>query len=76
MAGQLEEKEAAKLAGLKEKRGELVRMMAELEVSGWVDGRVCGRACGRVQALHPEVPCGVLPPHDGWRRVGSCTILK
>lgn len=45
MAGQLEEKEAAKLAGLKEKREELVRMMAELEVSGgqgiqrwWVAG--------------------------------------
>lgn len=33
VAGQLEEKEAARLAGLKEKRAELVRMMADLEVS-------------------------------------------
>lgn len=33
VAGQLEEKEAARLAVLKEKRAELVRMMADLEVS-------------------------------------------
>lgn len=39
VAGQLEEKEAARLAGLKEKREELVRMMADLEVS--VAGCVC-----------------------------------
>lgn len=46
VAGQLGEKEAARLAELQGKRAELVALMADLEVGGWGWSWGLGRAMG------------------------------
>ncbi|KAI7839562.1 hypothetical protein COHA_006689 [Chlorella ohadii] len=55
VAGQLEEKEAAKLAGLKEKREELVRMMAELEVCKKTEAVAKAAELAKMRAFKAEL---------------------
>ena len=54
IGGQLGEKEAARVAALREKRAELVAMMADLEVGG------VGRVGGGMACYQGEVECLLL----------------
>ncbi|PRW32605.1 flagellar associated [Chlorella sorokiniana] len=55
VAGQLEEKEAARLAALKDKRAELVRMMADLEVCKKTEAAAKAAELAKMRAFKAEL---------------------